>query len=297
MGSFARKAVGIAILTGTTLAATQPAAQARPAKAFIFVPCDAPALVSAVTQANALGIATLRLAPRSTYGITSVLNISGNVTVIGGPSTSIKQTTLGLRVINVTGTLRAFGIFIQGGSLAAGNGGGILNTSTLVLNFVTVSGNSTGGGGVGGGLGNGGRAFIANSIFTGNSAAGNGGAIDNDVPGSTGTLTLFASRLTGNTTAFLGGGISTEGGGRTRIIQSTISGNIASSPAFGGGGIGNNVGGTTFIDRTLVRLNKTAGTGGGILNEAPGNTVAIRLSIVNRNIPNNCTPVITGCLG
>ncbi len=48
---------------------------------------------------------------------------------------------------------------------------------------------------------------------------------------------------------------------------------------------GNNVGGTTFIGRTLVRLNKTAGTGGGILNEDPGNTVAIRLSIVNRNIP------------
>ncbi len=306
MGSFIKTAGGVAasILVGVapTAASAQPAQVGVPV---IRVGCSSAQLSTAIAAAIAQSPAVLRLSPLCTYLTAATLNFtSGNIAIVGGPSTAIKADPAMPPgpVINVAAgaTLRIRGIFVLGGR-NPGNGGGINDFGTLVLNFVTLTRNETGSSG--GGLavqGIGARALVANSVLKTNTATMNGGAIVN-----TGTLTLFKSRLLANAVTVptgpsgRGGGILTDTGGNTRIIQSTVSGNTS---ARLGGGITNSATSVTSLVNSLVVHNKASNlapgtSGGGILNENPAGGVTLTRSIVRANTPDNCagTPV-PGCV-
>ena len=224
------------------------------------VPCNDAALQSAITNANTLGVANIRLAPYCTYNTATTLTVTGNITIVGGPATVVRATApVVIFIVAANGTLRAQGLFILGGTGVPGLPGGIGNSGTLVLDFMTFSGNFHSA------VANvvaGARAFIARTLFTGSqeaNVAGAGGAIANF-----GRLTLFQSRVVGST-APSAGGVWTGGGGSTRIVQSTIEGNTATTL---GGGVFNSPGGTTTIDRSLIQLNSAGTGGGGIANQA-----------------------------
>jgi predicted outer membrane repeat protein len=291
--------MGAAALAVAALTAATPAAQAQSAKARIVpVPCSSTALASAITAANTTP-ATLRLSQSCVYLLGAALpQITGNVTLLGGPSTSIKRNpaTPNVRILDVAlgGTLRVEGVFILHGSSSTADGGGIRNAGALTLNHVTLSGNAAMGFS-GGALANTGTAVITSTVFTANVNQGavgtrEGGAIFND-----GTLTVQGSRIDGNVSAHDGGGIYTTATHTTRIIQTTFSGNTAVNL---GGALYNN--GTTTLDRSRVELNLAVGAtagGGGIFNAA--GTVTITGSILTKNGPDNCQPLsgIPGCVG
>lgn len=299
MGSFVRTTTGIgaAALAGAALTAAPAAAQP-----FVRVPCDARALAVAVSNAN-IKSATLLLAPRCNYAIAGTLPITGNVALLGGPSTTISAGAAGFRIldVNATGTLRVQGIFITGATTTTPSeeGAGIQNAGSLELNRVTLSGN-TATGGNGGGLANTatGHASVVLSLISSNKATftggptGAGGGILNR-----GDLTLSRSRIIANDAGDGGGGIDTLGANaRSNIVQSTIENNTGDT--IGGGGIFNS--GTTSLTRTLVTRNKATGAGGqgGGIYKFSG-TVTLANSSVIANDPNNCFPVnsIPGCVG
>ncbi|MDQ6760390.1 MAG: CSLREA domain-containing protein [Acidobacteriota bacterium] len=152
-------------------------------------------------------------------------------------------------------------VTISGLTIANGNtfqsGGGILNSGTLGLNGVAISGNH----------------------------GGNGGGIYN----SFGTLTLNQSTISGNSVsssfAFSGGGIYNQGGNVT-ITSSTISGNTANGPggnSDSGGGIITNVGVVTFINSTIS--GNAADFGGGAWNLNGGTVRSINTIIARNNAP------------
>jgi hypothetical protein len=298
MGSFTRAAgaTGAVILAGGILtpASAAPAMAAR--ARLVRVPCSAASLAAAITAANASAGTVLRLTAGCTYSIvtpavatTALPQITGNVTLVGGPNTAIRRDPAALttfRVLDVAagGTLRVAGISILNG-IVAGLGGGIQNAGTLRLLHVTLAGNRAANGG---GLTNaaGATATVSRSLVNANATTSvGGGAIINF-----GTLTVFGSIMSANTAPINGGGLNTQPGGTSRLIQSTVAHNASGGL---GGGISNL--GTTSLDRTLVRANRGS-SGGGI---ATGNTnVTLRRSIVWGNIPDNCTPLntIPGCV-
>jgi parallel beta-helix repeat protein len=287
--------LAVAALTAVAPPAAQAQSAAKHAR-ITNVPCNTTALANAIIAANTVP-ATLRLAGSCVYLLTAALpQVTGKVTLVGGPSTSIKRSPIvpNIRILDVatTGTLRVDGIFILGGAATTGVGGGIRNAGSLVLNRSTLGGNTVTANN-GGGLHNTGVAVLVRTLFAANSnqgPAGDGGAIYND-----GSLTLLESRLVGNIATRNGGGIYTTPTHTTRIIQSTVSGNSAANL---GGGLYNN--GTTSLDRSVVALNQAVGSsngGGGIFNSA--GTVTLSRSMVTKNSPDNCQPLnsILGCTG
>lgn len=309
MGSFITKAA--TAFGAAALAAAPAAAYAQPSahhRTTINVGCSHTALVTAVTTANSLGIAKIRLSAHCTYNFTTAVTatndalpiITGNVTILGGPSTVIRRDpavgTAAFRIFEVgpSGTLRADGFFILNGAPAAGvPGAGIENAGVLHLVNVTIENNATNGAN-GGGVDNtaSGTAVISRTVISDNTAAtGAGGGIANS-----GALTLSESRVSGNsaTSATLGGGgLATLPGATSHVIQSTLDRNTATNS---GGGIHN--AGTTTLTNTLVERNTATVSGGGIFNVLPG-TVSLHHSIVRLNTPNNCFPLgsILGCVG
>jgi len=156
-------------------------------------------------------------------------------------------------------------VVISGVTIRDGNwtyGGGLLNTGTLTLTDVTVSGNtatSFGGGGIYNG--NSGVLTMTNSTVSGNVATIGGGIFSG---GTRTKLTLADVTVTGNTaTIYQGGGIyNIDNGGMTAVTDSTVAGNSA---AAAGGGIFSSVGSTLMVTRSDVSWN-TATVGGGISN-------------------------------
>jgi hypothetical protein len=203
-----------------------------------------------------------------------------------------------------------------GGGIASGTGGqGGPGSSILAVKFSQISGNTSNGGPMAGagGIANGGTATITASEVTGNTAPGAaGGGILNH-----GVMTLTGSEVTGNTAPAdsagdqgMGGGIANinlgpvapgaVNGGILTIRFSQISGNTASGQ---GGGIieatitssGPAAGGALTIKFSQITLNKAA-TGGGIF-AVPGSPVTLKVTVVAKNIPDNCAPpgTVAGC--
>ncbi len=296
MGAFSQVTGGACavLLTGGMLAAAAPATASG--ERVVRVPCSSAALATMINAANTAQ-AVLRLAAHCTYSIvtpatanTGLPDITGTVTLAGGPGTTIRRDPSALtafRVLNVAagGTLRVAGISILNGSIA-GLGGGVQNAGTLVLARTTLSGNSAGNGG---GVANtaAGTATVSRSRLTANRTTSvGGGAIINF-----GKATVFGSALSANTAPINGGGLNTQPGGVTRLVQTTLDHNTSGGL---GGGLSNL--GTTSLDRTLVKDNRGS-SGGGI---ATGNTnVTLLHSIVHGNLPGNCSPLgtIPGCVG
>ena len=172
-----------------------------------------------------------------------------------------------------SGTLILTNITITN-STAFYSSGGILNSGRLTIENSTISNNTTlDAAGGGGGIWNSGAVMIKNSTISNNAAGGRGGGIYN----STGTLAITNSTVRRNV-AGASGGIHNSSGTLT-VTRSTISDNAIFS--FGAtGGILNS--GTLTLTNSTVS-NNTATQGGGIYNVSPG-TVTLTNTTVRDNV-------------
>jgi CSLREA domain-containing protein len=236
---------------------------------------------------EALAAATLEsrieVAP-GTYTLSSELIIDDNLlTITGdGSATTIIQAAATpnvatSRVLSIASgkSVEISGVTIQNGKTAilSSGGGGILNQGNLILNDVTVSGNTVDSpANGGGGILNQGELTLTNVTISGNTAnfPARGGGILNK-----GTLTLNSGNA-----GILGDGIANDGG------TVTVTGVTTSSNTAAGGGvtIHGNFGygiyneGTTPL--TLTNLAVSANASGGILNRG---TLALSNSTVSAN--------------
>jgi CSLREA domain-containing protein len=286
--------------------------------------CDATncTLREAIAAANAnAGADTISFSVNGTITLSSALpGLSSDMT-ISGPGANLLSVSRDsgaatrFRIFTVTSgvTVSISDLTVTGGLTADGTsasngveGGGILNSGTLILTGVSVVANQTGkggdissgsgniNGGDGGGIYNLGTLSITNSIISsnqtgkgGNSSGtslnsggtgGNGGGIHNQ-----GTLTLTNSTISGNQTG--GGGVQ----------------NISKGSGGGGGGIYNQ--GTLIVSSSTISGNQTGGggsgfganggnggNGGGLLNSSG------TLSISNSTLSGNSTGAGTGGL-
>lgn len=248
--------------------------------AFVLTFCTALPSIAATITVTSLAddgsAGTLRSAiANATSGDTIVFAVTGTITLVQGVLEINKNLTItnsNLRRIgqvSVSGNNMFQVFYVDPGaavtisqlSITQGMappstsnvGGGVLNTGTLTLDGVVVSGNSAGN--VGGGLYNAGSMTVTNSTVSNNSApSGDGGGIYN-----VGTLIISSTSFSGNTAGDVGGGI-TNYSGTANVSSSVLSGNSAS---FGGGAIaGANGGGTLTLTNSTLSGN-TANTGGG----------------------------------
>lgn len=296
------------ILAMAGIPATAPAADAR---AVVAVSCSTASLISAINAANTAGSGTLLLASNCNYFLTAAAGagrgpdglplITGNISIIGGVSTRIARlsTAPAFRIVEVASgaVLGLRNVFISGGNADAavpGNdtGGGILNSrGTVVLDHVTLSGNTADNGA---GLSNdSGRVVVANTLVQGNTTragGGGGGGLYND-----GSLTIQVSIIRNNVANTNGGGLYNGQGGRAELIQSTVEANNAGAT---GGGLFNAADARLVLNRTLVQRN-IATDGGGIFNAGIASRVTLLTSLVRANAPNNCAPTgsVPGCVG
>jgi hypothetical protein len=292
--SLAVRAAGTA-MAGAAVIAAPAAAQA--AAGPVVVPCSASALVTAISQANSAGTATLVLARGCHYVLTSAAVVSsglppvtGSVTLLGGRGTQISRGPMAppFRILQVApgGALTLVGITVANGELAgaSGFGGGILDQGTLVLRNARLTGNTNGGTGGGLYVDHGAQATISGSELDGNTG-GTGGAMYSD-----GALTISSSALLGNTAVGSGGGVFADLGGKSRISSTVVARNIAGQ----GGGI--TALSAMVLSGDRVVLNKATVKGGGIISPVPG-AVTLRSTLVASNTPDNCNPqgTIAGC--
>jgi predicted outer membrane repeat protein len=297
MRSFVRMSGSMAAvaLAGAALTALAPGQAMAAGPRTIRVFCSANALASAITTANGLGAAIISLPANCSFNVATPATpsdglpvITGAVTLAGGRNTVIRRTGVAaFRLLDVaaSGTLIMNSVSVTGGR-TAGQGGGILDAGTLIVDEGTFSGNTAANGGAVS-ISAGATARITDALFAGNTTTGvGGGAIINF-----GTLTLNGSILTGNTAPINGGALNTQPAGTSRISQSTFTRNTS-------GGLGGAISnlGTTSLFGSTVRLNKGSG-GGGIANGSPG-TVTLRDTNVVANTPDNCNPTgtIRGCI-
>jgi hypothetical protein len=292
MGPVIKAAGGIAaaMLIQAGMAVAPSVANAQPIES---VPCITSRLITAITNANTVGGRILRLAPRCNYVLTEPAQtgvngpdglpiITGNITLIGGPSTRISRpaTAEAFRLIEVDtgGVLNVRNIFLSGGQTPPGafDGGAIENLGTTGLSHTTVRGNQAR---FGGGIDSPARLVVNTSLINGNAATTEGGGI-----WSGGPLSIGFSRLSGNTAGTDGGGLRIVGGGN--IFRSTFDHNTATA---NGGGISIAASQVSLIRSLIVR--NTAANGGGV--HVSSGTLTPNGNIIQFNIPNDC--VGAGC--
>ncbi|WP_018254614.1 autotransporter outer membrane beta-barrel domain-containing protein [Salinispora mooreana] len=202
------------------------------------VPCDADALIAAITLANARGGATLDLASKCTYLLTADIDGAGlpaittPITLNGGTHTTIERAAAAdefrILTVNTGGDLTLNKLTITGGQTGMfDDGGGILVNSggALTTNHSTITRNITDSDG--GGIAGDGTIHVKHSTISHN-IAGNAGAGIN----STGLLDINKSDVEYNTAAADGGGLVNFG--TVRIAHSTITANHAQGGNVGG---------------------------------------------------------------
>ena len=218
----------------------------------------------------------------STNGFGGGIYNSGTLTITKSV-VSGNTATLGGGIINY-GSFTITNSRLSNNKATNGAGGGIVNFDSLTIMRSSMSANSATSGGA---IYNGGALSITYSKLSGNMATnGPGGGVYS----AFGTLTIARSVLSGNS-ALSGGAILTIGGSAS-VTDSTVSGNSA---AFNGGGIYNESGfdqaglhtGSLTLAASTLNDNSASdpnGGGGGIYNgSAPGSTVSITNSTLNRN--------------
>ncbi|MEY2495664.1 MAG: hypothetical protein QOJ45_2156 [Verrucomicrobiota bacterium] len=141
----------------------------------------------------------------------------------------------------------------------AGQGGGILNSGTLAVDGLVVSGNQAGdttNPGLGAGLASvSGTLTVTNSTISGNIVTGNGGGI-----GNIATTKIINSTISNNRATFFGGGVMNGNPGSTlSVTNSTITNNRCDSNNAGfntGGGISvNPASNAPLLNNTIVAGN------------------------------------------
>jgi hypothetical protein len=196
--------------------------------------------------------------PGSGYIQPPTISFSGGV---GKGATASASLPLGTSNLNINGALITHNLSLDS------IGGGVANSGNAVVSIVnsTISDNFAGT--TGGGFSDEnaqGTLDVSNSLFVGNAAAGNGGAIFVASPDTTITNTQFE----GNNSGGSGGGIF-AGGVKLVVQASTFADNVASQGGGGiefatsGSGLAN---GSTVTNSTLngnIALNRNVLTGGG----------------------------------
>ena len=206
-------------------------------------------------------------------------NVTNLVTVDGNGNSNQQSST----VFTVTGTGTAISnLTISGGWLDGNggtpfNGGGILNSGTLMLTNSTVTNN----GAVwsGGGIYNTGTLTVLGSTIAGNSATlngpGSGGGIDNE---SNGTLTVIDSTIVNNNMIGGHGAGIAVGSGTATLVNSTISGNSGGQDGLYNGA------GTVKLGNTIVSGNNTLEDIQGTYTDNGGNIIGyVNGSPINNN--------------
>ncbi|WP_028569131.1 hypothetical protein [Salinispora tropica] len=229
------------------------------------VPCDADALIAAITLANARGGAVLDLAGKCTYLLTADIDggaglpaITAPITLNGGKDTTITRAAAAepfrILTVDTDGDLTLNKLKITGGQTAADeDGGGILvNTGgKLIIGYSAITRNIASDNG--GGIANNGTAIVSNSTVSHNTAGSIGGGVV-----SVGVLDIRASHVSANTA--LAGAAGVFSGGTTRIKRGTITANHAQVGNVGG----LVVLGTGTVSDTRI-TNNTAPEGGGVV--------------------------------
>ncbi len=225
------------------------------------VPCDAEALIAAITLANARGGATLDLAKDCTYLLTTNLDGAGlptittPITLNGGKHTTIERAATAdqfrILTINIGGDLTLNDLKLTGGH-TTGDGGAILVNpgGRLTTNDSAITRNIADGNG--GGITNNGVTHLNHSSVDDNRSAVFGGGVL-----SFGVLKIRKTHVRANT-AFIGAGV--FGAVEVQIDSSTINANHSS---FGSGGLVMFIGIGTVTDTDIT--NNTAMEVGGIL--------------------------------
>ncbi|QWF77277.1 hypothetical protein [Amycolatopsis sp. CA-230715] len=271
-GSLRRRSLLSATTAVTALGALTLAA-APASAAETRVPCDAAALVAAVTAANASSEPdTLSLAPNCVYTLTSAADtrwatglppITGKLTINGNHATIARaksapqfriifnRSDLTLNEITITGGHAPDGVGVDSyGKANPGEpGGGIENWGPLTISNSAITDNTAGAGAPG-------TDGTAAAPRAGDGGRGGfGGGISSYDSGSV-PLTITGSSVTGNTTGVggragnsmgtapggqggtggFGGGIDVTAGTALRITGSTITGNSAADGTPGGSG-------------------------------------------------------------
>ncbi len=134
------------------------------------------------------------------------------LTITGGNQESVNENGGG--ILNQE-NLIVKNTVLENNFLNRGDGGGIANYGSLLLDSSLVSNNSSGFRSTGGGILNDGTAIVVNSTITGNSSFNPGGGISNY-----GSLTVENSTITQNDSGFFGDGIS----GSATITSSIVAG-------------------------------------------------------------------------
>ena len=216
------------------------------------------------------------------------LDITDSVHIIGAgvDKTFIDADKLD-RVIDIHGPDTAVvlsGVSIINGNLlprqASHKGGGLRNQGRLIMQQVTISGNSVpveNGCNLGGGMYNNGRCSITDTTIKSN-RAGTGGAVYND---RVGRLYITSSTLYNNT-SLQGGGIVNRG--TVSLVNSTITANTASADNVAAVGALLNCGNMTLTNCT-VAANRAAGGTGGVYNEE---NLSMTNTLIADNDQDNC---------
>jgi predicted outer membrane repeat protein len=284
-----------------------PAGPAQPAAAAVIVPCDATALVNAITVANGAGSKQLlTLASSCTYNLTQAAAtgtrgpnglpiITGNIEITGY-RTIIRRSSPDLfRLIEVAGTLSvANGVTLIGGDAGPHTGGAILNSQgTVSVVSATIRNNvADNGAAISNDRGQftlSGTSIRANSTVP--SSGGGGGAIYND-----GTMTVSTTSLLNNVANTSGGAIYNERTGTLKVTDSEV---LANDAALRGGGLYNGVEGEATFTNTTINGNTAGTAGGGIYNAACKCSIALTTTTVTLNAPDDCRPLgsVAGCSG
>ncbi|WP_025620084.1 right-handed parallel beta-helix repeat-containing protein [Salinispora cortesiana] len=273
------------------------------------VPCDADALIAAITLANARGGATLDLAKDCTYLLTADIDGAGlpaittPITLNGGKHTTIERAAAAdefrILTVNVGGDLTLNKLTITGGQTSEDGGGIFVDAGgALTTNHTTITRNITNT--RGGGIANNGTTRMKNSTASHNRAGIVGGGVE-----SSGALEINKSYVNANTATSGGAGVFSDG--TVQIDHSTITANtaqigsggalsiagigvvtytdITNNTAVNGGGAVVNVAGTQLILKSvnLVGNTATTGRGGGIAGNSTNSIVVVEDSLIKNN--------------
>lgn len=223
--------------------------------------CDESHLDAAVAQANSDNDDdTITFGCTGTITLTSGLFITGDMSIDGNGQNVVIDGGNAVRLFEVSAALTLDSLTLSAGS--SNFGAAIYNTSsgTLYITNTTFS-NNTVANGPAGAIYNRGTIHLDNSTFSGNSAE-LGGAIDNDV----GQMILAHATFSGNTATGRGGAIDNDNGGTVVLTDgSSFTGNSATGTGFGlGGAIFNCTTCSVTMDGASLFNNTTDSLGGAI---------------------------------
>ena len=223
-------------------------------------------LRAAIQQANATAGANTILVPAGVYPLTIVgaggieagdLDISGELTISGaGANVTTIQGQMADRVFDLLANaiVTISGVTVKGGSVAAGDGGGVrvASTAALTMDGVSVQEN-TATSGSGGGIYTSGGLTLSDCAVISNTAGieTNGGG---GIYLYLGTATLRNTTLSGNQTRGNGGGIFNLLG-TAYLNNVTVTGNTADSDNDGGDGGGLWNSSTFYAKNSVIAAN------------------------------------------